>query len=294
MPSASKMRSEPEAWSARVITARPPAFSTAAAIASESVATTTSPRLAASARAQHMHDHRLAGDIGERLAGQAGGGHAGPGSGSECRVGPSNFGRLLRARPAPNQCRRERPLIRVARARANRLSRAPPRARFPRASPPLPPAAEPHLDGFLRTQQNPGRPSGDLPGVLSLNIAAGAIFTPSKLDKPGYAIAVPETRLPATAGQARAGGADRGTAGELRPDEGRDRRQAMRGLPHLREGRAEPGRPQSLGHRRPRRRHRVAGLQLFGRHEGQGRQLDLSTISTISSTNPKALCPAPI
>ena len=26
---------------------------------------------------QHMHDHRQAGDIGQRLAGQAGGGHAG-------------------------------------------------------------------------------------------------------------------------------------------------------------------------------------------------------------------------
>ena len=29
-------------------------------------------------------------------------------------------------------------------------------------------------------------------GVLTLNIAAGAIFTPPKLEKPGYAIAVPE------------------------------------------------------------------------------------------------------
>lgn len=29
-------------------------------------------------------------------------------------------------------------------------------------------------------------------GVLTLNIAAGAIFTPGKLEKPGYAIAVPE------------------------------------------------------------------------------------------------------
>jgi cytochrome c len=30
-------------------------------------------------------------------------------------------------------------------------------------------------------------------GVLTLNIAAGAIFAPGKLDKPGYAIAVPDT-----------------------------------------------------------------------------------------------------
>ena len=29
-------------------------------------------------------------------------------------------------------------------------------------------------------------------GVLSLNIAAGAVFTPSKMEKPGYAIVVPD------------------------------------------------------------------------------------------------------
>src|SRR5258707_5545653 len=44
------MRAEPEAWSARVITARPPAFSTQAAITSESVAITTGPISAACAR----------------------------------------------------------------------------------------------------------------------------------------------------------------------------------------------------------------------------------------------------
>jgi cytochrome c len=37
-------------------------------------------------------------------------------------------------------------------------------------------------------------------GVLTLNIAAGAIFTPGKLEKPGYDIAVPET--PAGGGEA--------------------------------------------------------------------------------------------
>ena len=48
--SASKMRSEPEAWSARVITARAPAASAASAIAAASVATTTSPSSASRAR----------------------------------------------------------------------------------------------------------------------------------------------------------------------------------------------------------------------------------------------------
>jgi cytochrome c len=36
--------------------------------------------------------------------------------------------------------------------------------------------------------------------VLSLNIAAGAVFTPSKIEKPGYAIAVPDS--PAAGGAA--------------------------------------------------------------------------------------------
>src|SRR5438445_669334 len=45
-----RRRSEPETWSPRVITARPPAFSTQAATTSESVATTTSPSRAACAR----------------------------------------------------------------------------------------------------------------------------------------------------------------------------------------------------------------------------------------------------
>ena len=47
---ASNTRSEPEAWSARVMTASPPALRTAATISSVSVATTTRPTSAAMAR----------------------------------------------------------------------------------------------------------------------------------------------------------------------------------------------------------------------------------------------------
>ena len=47
---ASNTRSEPEAWSARVMTASPPAARTAATISSASVATTTRPTSAAMAR----------------------------------------------------------------------------------------------------------------------------------------------------------------------------------------------------------------------------------------------------
>jgi porphobilinogen deaminase len=46
------MRSEPVAWSARVITASPPAARTASAISAESVATATGPMSASIARRQ--------------------------------------------------------------------------------------------------------------------------------------------------------------------------------------------------------------------------------------------------
>ena len=57
--------------------------------------------------------------------------------------------------------------------------------------------------------------------LLSLNIAAGAIFAPSKLAKPGYDIAVPE--IPAggePAAPAEPDEADRRAAGQRRPDKG--------------------------------------------------------------------------
>ena len=110
------MRSEPEAWSARVMTARPPAFSTQAAIASESVATTHRPDLGGLRAPHHMHDHRLAGDIGERLAGQPGRGHAGRDENE--RVGHRFAGRL--AAELQNVAWIAS-LIRVARGAANRL-----------------------------------------------------------------------------------------------------------------------------------------------------------------------------
>ena len=46
-------------------------------------------------------------------------------------------------------------------------------------------------------------------GVLTLNIAAGAIFTPGKLEKPGYAIAVPDKPAGHRDGKTRAGRAAR-------------------------------------------------------------------------------------
>ena len=74
--SAATIRSEPEGRSGSVSTARPPAARTASTISASPAATATGPTPAASACAQHAHDHRHAADVGQRLAGQAGRGHA--------------------------------------------------------------------------------------------------------------------------------------------------------------------------------------------------------------------------
>jgi hypothetical protein len=62
------MRCEPDAWSARVNTARPPAFPHLARVGGDDHWTDFS----LSCTAQDMHDHRHAGDFGERLNRQAG------------------------------------------------------------------------------------------------------------------------------------------------------------------------------------------------------------------------------
>ena len=109
--------------------------------------------------------------------------------------------------------------------------------------------------------------------TLALNIGASAIFAPEKPAKPGYTIAV-------KAGE----GGETSAAEQAQPlpvlmatasvEKGQATAKQCRRLPHLREGRSQPGRSQSVGHRRPCAC--VGGrLQLFGGHEGQGRQLDL-------------------
>ena len=89
--------------------------------------------------------------------------------------------------------------------------------------------------------------------LLSLNITASAIFAPHKPAKPGYDIAVQEA---APAGKPGAPAAPEEPIAKLfaSADVGRGEsvRQEMRRLPHLRQGRAQPGRPEPLRHRRPR------------------------------------------
>ena len=109
--------------------------------------------------------------------------------------------------------------------------------------------------------------------LLSLNIAAGAMFAPHKPAKPGFEVAVTEQKQDAAGWRARAAGADREAARQRDGREGRGRGQEVRRLPYLRQGRAEPRRAEPV--RRGRARARLAcGIQLFGRHEGQARQVD--------------------
>ena len=70
-------RSDPDGSAGSVSTARPPAARTAVTISGSPQATATGPISGLPPTLQHMHDHRLAADVGQRLAGQARGGHTG-------------------------------------------------------------------------------------------------------------------------------------------------------------------------------------------------------------------------
>ena len=96
-------------------------------------------------------------------------------------------------------------------------------------------------------------------GVLSLNIAAGAIFAPTKPAKPGYDIAVPEQ---APAGRRRGAGSQQQPIEQLLASadagRGRERGQEMRrpATPSTRAGRtgsAPTSRAWSAGRRHRRR-----------------------------------------
>ena len=168
----------------------------------ESVATTTGPIPAASARAQHMHDHRLAGDVGQRLAGQAGRGHARRDERSATSPPCScadrrRFDARRAGREHRESLRMRRRYTGCQRRRQNRVSL---RRRIRLRPQPVAASSALHRslirDGFLRTQQDPRRRARHLPVLLSLNIAAGAIFAPHKPEKPGYEIAVQEEAAP--------------------------------------------------------------------------------------------------
>ena len=131
--------------------------------------------------------------------------------------------------------------------------------------------------------------------VLVTSFAAHAIFTPKTPEKPGFEIAVKEDTRTARRQGSRscAVRADREAAADRLRREGRRRRQEVRGLPHLREGRPQPRRPEPLWHRRREEGRGPRRLQFLGRHEGQGRRPGPLTTSTSSSPTRRASFRAP-
>src|SRR5260221_9939791 len=82
------------------------------------------------------------------------------------------------------------PLIRFVRAGANRLFGRRRKPRLPAPSITLRASFE-AMDSF-EVNKILGAILGTCLGILAINIAAGAIFAPEKLAKPGYEAAVPE------------------------------------------------------------------------------------------------------
>ena len=70
----------------------------------------------------------------------------------------------------------------------------------------------------------------------------------------------------------------------------RNRGQEMRGLPHLRQGRAQPGRPESLRRRRPRPRASVPGFNYSAAMKAKGGNWTIEELNTFLA-NPKAMVP---
>ena len=110
--------------------------------------------------------------------------------------------------------------------------------------------------------------------LLSLNITANAIFAPHKPAKPGYDIAVQEA---APAGKPGAPAAPEEPIAKLfaSADIGRGEASAKKCVACHTFGKGEPNRVgPNLWGIVGRAKASVAGLQLFGGDEGQGRQLD--------------------
>ena len=129
--------------------------------------------------------------------------------------------------------------------------------------------------------------------LLSLNIAAGAIFAPHKPEKPGYEIAVKEAGR--TASRAKRPPAEEPLPVRLASaDVGRGENAAKKCAACHTFGKGEPNRvgPNLYGVvGRPKASE--AGLQLFGGDEGQGRQVDVRGPRRTSWPTRRPSCPAP-
>src|SRR5579864_484739 len=164
-----------------------------------------------------MHDHRQAGDFGERLARQSGRGHAG-------RDENEDIGHLWK----PGV------VIRVASCAANRLF-------VHRPSRPL---RSPSAMNSFEINKILGAVLGTCLFLLAVHIASGAIFTPATPAKPGYEIAVKEEQP--TAGGGAAAPAKEVPIAQLlasaSPQQG-EQRKSLPDLPQYGQGPGQQGRP---------------------------------------------------
>ena len=130
--------------------------------------------------------------------------------------------------------------------------------------------------------------------LLSLNIAASAIFAPHKPAKPGYEIAVPGSGAGRQARRAgRAGRAARRSC-FASADVGRGETSAKKCVACHTFGKGEPNRVgPNLWGVVGRAKASEAGLQLFGGDEGQEAATGRSKSSTSICRIPRRWCPAP-
>ena len=226
------MRSEPDAWSARVMTARAAGLFHSRGDVRANRSRPRPGRRRPPARGAHMHDHRRPADVGERLARQPRRGHAG-GNQDQDAVGHAVRPRPVCGPRAYTGCqRRGKPAI--------------------CAPPSIPASRSRSAMNSFEINKVLGALLGTCLVLLAVNIAAGAIFCAEAPAKPGYEIAVKEEAPEESQGEAPAKEVPiENAAGERLGRARRQCRQAMPGLPHLREGRAQQGRARSLRHRRP-------------------------------------------
>ena len=129
--------------------------------------------------------------------------------------------------------------------------------------------------------------------AMGANVLSSILFAPKKAGEMGYALPEPEPQAGAAAAAGR--GAVRAAAGaprQGRSGQGPGRGQEMPGLPHLREGRRQQGRPEPLRRRR-RPEGACAGFNYSAALKGKGGEWSFEELDKFIH-NPKGYIPGTI